>query len=105
MRIEIDIPEWAAERRLIVLAGIELVAFKEPWGPWKIKRVRCDQCGQCCMTFKPNSRQTPYGVDDEGKCNELKKNGDKWECGAGIMKPYACLMDPIDEPECCIVKE
>lgn len=56
------------------------------------------------MTFKPDSNQTPYGVDDEGKCIALKKEGSKWICSAGAKIPYNCVLDPIDELECVITK-
>lgn len=106
MKIEIEIPDWVTERRLLILAGTELVAKKEPWDDfWEVKNDRCNLCGACCMTFKPNSNQTPYGVDEEGKCKALVKYGDTWECSAGTKRPYECLFDPKDEPDCCITTE
>lgn len=104
MRIELELPDWIAERRLTILAGVELVATKVPWEDfWKVKKTRCNRCGQCCMSFKPNSNVTPYGVDDEGKCKALvKEPGEIWTCSVGTQRPYDCLFDPIDESECCI---
>ena len=108
MKIELEIPEWANKRRIIILAGTELVAQKDPdWDYWEVKSIRCNYCGQCCMTFSPNSNETPFGVDDEGKCKALRKEGDGWVCGAGVKRPYACLFDPLKEntPECSIVRD
>lgn len=102
---EFEIPEWAREKRLMLLAGVELVARKVPWDDfWEVKDNRCTMCGQCCMMFKPNSTQTIFGVDDEGKCKALSKEGDRWECKAGTHKPYSCLEDSIDLPECSITR-
>ena len=100
MKIEIDLPDWVEERRLVILAGIECVASKEPSeNYWKIKETRCNQCGMCCFDYPP----TPYGVDGEGKCNKLRFDHGKWECLARTEKPYNCLLDPIeDDIGCCI---
>lgn len=99
-----EVPEWAAERRILILAGVELLAEKVPWEPWKVKVDRCNFCGQCCMEFKPNSDQTPFGVDDEGKCKALIKDRGDWVCSVMNRKPYMCLHDPINLPECSITK-
>lgn len=99
-----EIPSWALERRLLLLAGVELVAAKEPWGHWEVKATRCQRCGQCCMTY-PDS---PWGVDEEGKCLMLEKQPDgTWDCKAGTQKPYLCLGDPLKKntPECSITRE
>ena len=103
MIIHIEIPDEYLERRLLLLGGTELIASKEPTESfWKVKETRCNQCGECCMVLKPGSTQTPFGVDEEGKCKGLIKAGDKWECGAGFMRPYSCLPDPTDVESCCI---
>ena len=99
MKIELEIPDWAAERRIVILAGIECLAIKEPTGDLKVKDVRCNQCGVCCFDYPP----TPYGTDDEGKCNKLIFRRDKWDCLARTDRPYRCLLDPIEEDiGCCI---
>jgi hypothetical protein len=111
MKIKVKIPYLEGERRerrLLILAGTELVAQKEPWNDyWEIKEEGCSMCGQCCMTFAPNSQPTPFGADDEGKCNALTKEGDIWVCSAGTKRPYDCLFDPLKEntPECSIVRK
>lgn len=105
---QFTLPEWAEERRLLILGGVELIAEKVPWNDYiEVKRERCNNCGQCCMTLTPDSMQTPFGVDDEGMCKALKNEGDKWVCGAGVKKPYSCLADPLKEntPECSIIRE
>lgn len=102
-----EIPKWAHERRLTLLAGVELLATKVPWDSfWEVKKERCNRCGQCCMTHPPNSeRATPYGTDDEGKCKALfLDQGDIYTCDS-IARFLSCLKDPIDEPECSIIKE
>jgi hypothetical protein len=101
------LPDWGKDQRFTILLGMELYAsYTPPDGDLQIKTVRCDLCGQCCMDMTPNHKtQTPYGVDDEGKCNALKKERDgTWVCSAGLHKPYSCLQDPLKEntPECCI---
>ena len=95
-----DIDDKYKERLLIVMAGRELVARKHPDDDfWLVKTQSCNYCGECCMDHPP----TPYGVDDEGKCNKLVKFGDKWECAAGASAPWNCLNDPEDI-ECCSIR-
>ena len=49
MRIEIDIPDWADERHIRILAGRELAAAKLAHEDfWRVKDVRCNHCGKCC---------------------------------------------------------
>jgi len=99
MKIEIEIPDWAAERQLTLLAGVELVARKSPREDyWEIKDQRCNFCGMCCHDF-PTS---PYGNDDEGRCKKVFNDNGKWKCMAGTKRPYNCLMDPSEEDFCCI---
>jgi len=101
MKIILDIPDKFSNRRLILLAGVELVAKKEPTSDfWLLKETSCNLCGECCM----DEPGTVFGNDDEGKCNKLVKYGDTWECSAGVDKPYNCLDDPgiNDYPSCSI---
>jgi len=94
-----DIPDKYKERRIFIMAGTELAAFKHPNEDfWRIKETSCNLCGECCMDY-PNS---PYGNDDEGKCNKLVRYGDTWECGALDKRPWNCLGDPVNNPHCCI---
>ena len=103
------LPDWAKSQRISVLAGLELLVGYSPGGEIEIKKVRCVKCGQCCMTLIPNHpTMTPWGVDDEGKCNALRKNrSGEWICdppGGIVMKPYACLQgtQKSNTPECAI---
>lgn len=103
------LPPWAKNQRITLLAGMELLVSYAPGGKIKIKIVRCDFCGQCCMDLIPDHKtMTPWGVDSEGKCNALRKNRNgEWICdppGGRQQKPYACLQDPLksNTPECCI---
>jgi hypothetical protein len=100
--INFKLPEWIDENQtLTLLCGQELIAFKHPNEEWKIKKIRCNQCGECCMNIPDNFL---YGTNGEGKCNKLVKEGDKWLCTAGKDKPFCCLQDPanIEEIGCCI---
>ena len=101
--MKITIPDWVStDETLTLLAGQELVAFKHPMKEWKVKSVRCNQCGNCCLDL--SNILTPFGTDDEGKCNKLKKEDDKWLCTAGHQKPFCCISDPasIEDVDCCI---
>ena len=100
------LPDWGKDQQFTILLGMELYASYNPnIEEVLVKKVRCDFCGQCCMTLEPNHKtQTPYGVDDEGKCNALKKdrNG-RWLCSVGTNRPYSCMQDVrLNTPECCI---
>ncbi|MCK5602101.1 hypothetical protein KAR91_09535 [Candidatus Pacearchaeota archaeon] len=93
MKITFDLPGWVDENQtLMLLSGQELVAFKEPGQEWRVKKDRCVQCGECCLDTPDG--HTPFGSDDEDKCNALEKVGDKWLCTAGAKKPFRCLPDP-----------
>ena len=99
------LPKWARNKAkdnpTIILVGNELVAVKNPRENWKLKKVRCNQCGECCMDIPANL--LPFGTNESpsGKCNMLEKEGEKWLCRAGHMKPFSCLFDPADT-DCCI---
>lgn len=96
------LPDWAKDRRLVLLSGIELVAAKDYGHDWKIKKVRCNQCGECCLDMEPD--YLPFGVSKEGICNMLEQAGDKMLCKAGHVRPLCCLADPEKENafHCCI---
>ena len=99
--MKIDIPEWAQDTCIRVLANKELIIYKEPGkdSPIYEKTVRCSMCGACCMDLWGSA---PFNHDDEGNCLKLEKNVDKWECRAGSMTPLRCISDPIDVPDCVI---
>lgn len=96
----LNLPDWAKNQQIMVLAGMELLVYYVPGDKIQIKKVRCNFCGDCCLDYP----DTPYGVDDEGKCNKLEFDGDKWICLARFHKPYNCLHDPLKEnvPDCNI---
>lgn len=89
MKIIIDIPEWAEDRTLTLLAGNELVAKWNDAEGWKVKAERCNQCGECCCDIPEG--YLPFGITGDGRCKMLQPDG---TCGAGHMKPFACLGDP-----------
>lgn len=95
-----NLPDWAQDQEITLIAGLELLVHKMPGQPAEIKRVRCNYCGACCMDYP----MTDYGIDDEGKCEKLEKEGDKWICRAGVKKPFNCLQDPLksNDPDCVI---
>ena len=107
-KIELWLPDWCKDQHLMVIAGQELAAEKYPWlEKWKVKTVRCNQCGECCMTL--NTGDVPFVVDDEHKCSMLKHEDGKWLCTARqkTWVPLSCLHDPLREnaPGCCIEYE
>lgn len=83
MRVELDLPDWVDERRVVILAGVEEVAHYEPTGGWKIKTGRCSRCGKCC-----------------GPCEYLNEN----RCSLNARMPWECLTsDGVDTVKECTV--
>ena len=106
-KITIEIPEWAENRNINILAGIELLARK-PGTENKlyVKVVNCNWCGKCCMNL--DSDRHPFPVID-GRCIHLKRRPGKEEkylCGLGTFRPYnCCVSDPTYMEECVIKHE
>ena len=100
MKIELEIPDWASTARLVILHGMECVAVKLPHEDhWKVKDIRCNQCGLCCH----DNPVTPFKIDEDGKCEKLDFDGSLFPCKARTFKPYNCLLDPPEDFEgCCI---
>lgn len=71
MKIEIEIPDWAEEKHIYVMAGIEMVAYKKVGEKWHVKVRRCAKCGKCCQG-----------------CEHLKHK----ECSLGIKRPFLCCI-------------
>ena len=83
MDITVSIPEWAKEKPIYIIAGKELIAYREVFtshedyehitkpGPLMQKTERCNGCGQCCKN-----------------CVFLHSNG----CGFGSQIPMSCLV-------------
>ncbi len=85
------LPDWVDEKEpFMLLNGKQLVFEKKPHKKARIKIETCNHCGECCLDFPA----VPFGTDDEGKCNRLKKEGDRWMCTAGSNTPKKCLSDP-----------
>ena len=105
--ITIEVPDWADERVIHIMAGVERVAYQYPGKPLMVKVERCNWCGKCCSSLG-NGKGHPFPVVD-GRCVYLKPEAgiDKWKCGLGYFRPYLCCMsDPIDKiPECSIKYE
>lgn len=102
MKLELELPDWVdPDATLMLLCNQELVAFKFPRKKWRIKKVRCNQCGQCCHDTPEG--HTPFGSTDN-VCNALKFEDGKFLCTAGANRPYRCLPDPLEGvySECCI---
>jgi len=96
MKFEIELPDWVGENKVLrLLAGRELVAFKNPGNPIKIKITRCNQCGECCLDI--HEGYLPFGTNGEGRCNMLKEIDNKLICTADHLKPDCCLHDPEEE--------
>jgi len=94
MKILLDIPDWAMDGVIRLLSNAELVAYKEPGRdqPFFVKVERCNQCGECCLDV---GEKGPFGCDDEGKCVKLVKRTDgKWDCTAGRLFPFTCILPP-----------
>jgi len=91
MKIEIEIPEWAQERDLYVMAGVEQLAFI-PYSKGKIwiKTERCNMCGKCCENLTP---MAPFPqTKKKGVCDHLYLK----ECGLGYLRPWSCsVSDPL----------
>ena len=88
MKLVIELPDWAEERHIYVMAGIEMLAYKL-YGEdvINIKAIRCIQCGKCCMDLKVGMG---LPIDEKGTCIHLEKIGQVYECGLGVHRPYMC---------------
>lgn len=94
------LPDWATERSLYVFAGIELVAVKRKDDVWRIKTVKCNWCGKCCMNLKNHGFPT---ID--GTCIHLKKQlnnkQDQYLCALGLQRPFGCCIGTGSKvPDC-----
>ena len=88
MKIEVTIPDWATERHLYILAGIELVAFKHVDKDWKVKISRCSMCGKCCEKL---------GCEHLNNNKECDYNTARpWSCCIGVSNIEGCTEEFID---------
>ena len=94
MKIEIEIPDWCAERNIYVVAGIELAAYKNATESiFHIKTVRCNQCGECCKNLPLNNQMD---LLSNGDCSSLVPDGEKLICRKGAYRGFnCCVSDPI----------
>ena len=96
------IPNWrdAEHKRFTVLLARDAwIEYNPANKTLKIKVAECPRCGDCCMTLRPDSDGSIFGVDGEGKCKKLYVNGKEWLCGANHDTPYRCLVI-ADEANC-----
>lgn len=89
-RIELEIPDWALEGPIFLSRGMELVAYKWPGEPWKVKTGRCKQCGNCCWIGRPKRR-----------CEHLKDMPPLRVCDLGSDRPWSCsIHSPVKRVGC-----
>ena len=102
MRVGLDLPDWADERNIYLMAGLEVVARLHKDGEWEVKTRRCNMCGECCS----NLREPFIFPLIEGRCTYLKKEvGDnsRWLCALGEHRPFSCsICTPANEH--CTIK-
>lgn len=112
MKIELELPDWVDQGQAIrIFAGIELVAKKEfPDEPWKIKTVRCNMCGKCCMNKSENWMKDTVGYDPETNyCGALIEKDDesgKFICNLGSARPFSCCAYAvgINDKDICSIR-
>ena len=93
MKISLELPAWCKDRTIYILAGIEAVAFKQAGEPIQVKTQRCNGCGTCCQISKTEN------------CKDLVPDGNKFVCGLGVLRPFACCVDGKSLPECSVKYE
>ena len=94
MRLIIDVPEWAQERHIYIMAGIELLACKF-YGEdiIHIKEERCNLCGKCCKNIRGGFHEDR---DENNNCVHLKKEGEVYICSKAISRSFLCCRaDPV----------
>lgn len=100
MQITFTLPEWAEDRHLYLMAGIEMVAYKL-YGEDKVytKKNRCSACGECCLKIQSG---TLLRAKEDGSCSFLS---DYMECLLGIFRPVGCSVSMHrvgDTPNCTV---
>ena len=90
--INLKLPAWANKRKLWILAGQELIAYRgTQTKTWYVKTERCSNCGECCRDLTAGWR---YGVvGKRNTCSRLIEDGPgRWICDnkKGPI-PFDCL--------------
>jgi len=58
-----NLPEWGKRQKVTILLGMEsFVSYLPTERIIRIKTVRCDFCGACCMELPPNSNFHPIVI-------------------------------------------
>jgi hypothetical protein len=107
VRIEVelpDFPDYENERHMRIMMGVELAASKLPGEPWKVKTVRCDLCGKCCMNLGDGQ---PFPITTtNGVCDHLEKEPGKdsktYRCALALQRPFGCCVGEPDKDYCII---
>lgn len=105
-KITIELPDWADERHIYIMAGIELVAY-QIYGDERlfVKTARCSSCGECCMNL---SASAGMPISREGHCIYLDEPvGGKRECILGLYRPFGCSVGMqrkgfFEHPNCTV---
>lgn len=101
MKIEIEIPEWAQDRNILVLAGFEFIGcipLKKGNSNYLMKTERCGRCGECCkMPYLANLK---LPLKENGECEFLTQEDGLFSCGLGSTKPLACVCGEPKAPGC-----
>jgi len=88
MKIKLEIPEWADERHIYVMAGIEVAARKSAHEKdFKVKVSRCSNCGDCCRNLGVG---WGMGRKENGECIHLEADGPQTRCGLLGDRPFFC---------------
>ena len=90
---EFELPEWAQERHISIMAGMELLAYKRfGENTLHIKIVRCNWCGWCCCGKFARKME----IDKDDDCIHLKQIGLDFECSLSTGRPWRCSWyDPV----------
>jgi len=102
----IVIPEWAEERNLYIMAGIEkLTEYNRVADELTVKVIRCNRCGECCKIDKGGIYDR-YGYrGEDGYCKYLTRYPDgTTECTAACMKPFVCAQGTPESVSECVIK-
>lgn len=100
-KIEVEIPEWAKDCNIYVMAGMNLLAYRYRGGPLMVKTGLCSMCGRCCKNI---DSKHPF-VTEDGSCRYLVKevgDNDRWLCGLGVFRPHGCAVSHRDTEYCTV---